>query len=235
MYLFATNLNNTTTYPLNSFLIKVFVWMGVGMLITAFVSILFSTSPYLILHLHTATGLTGLGYIVLFLPLLFVLLMSLGFSQLSYYTLIFLFFVYATLMGASLSFIFLLFKSQLIFSIFMISALMFGVISAVGYFTKTDLSNIRGILTMTLVGVILATLVNIVIKSNSLAYIISFLSVILFCGITAWDIQKLKDLKEEATHEEETKLGILGALTLYLDFINLFLSMLSLFEKRPKR
>jgi hypothetical protein len=93
------------------------------------------------------------------------------------------------------------------------------------------------IFVMALVGIIIASLINMFMKSNTLSYIISFISVIVFCGLTAWDIQKLKRLNDDAAVDEETKLklGILGALTLYLDFINLFLSLLRIFGNRRSR
>lgn len=208
--------------------------MGVGMLITAFVSFWFASSPSLIALLVTATGMTGLGYIVMFAPLGFVLLMSFGFERFSYYTLLMMFLVYAAIMGASISFIFLIYTTQSIFNIFVIAALMFGAMGIYGYSTKSDLTKTGSLLSMALVGIIIASLINMFMKSDTFSYIISFVSVIVFCGLTAWDIQKLKRMNQDAAVDEETKskLGILGALTLYLDFINLFLSLLRVFGSR---
>jgi FtsH-binding integral membrane protein len=222
------------TYSSDVFLNKVFIWMGVGMFITAAISYLFAITPALLSMLVTNTGMTGLGYFVMFAPIGFVLLMSFGFNRLSYFSLLMLFLIYAAMMGASLSFIFLIYTSASIFNIFVVAALMFGGMGAWGFATKTDLSKIGNILIMALVGIILASLLNLFMKSDALSYSISFISVIVFCGLTAWDIQKLKNLDENALNDPETKakLGILGALTLYLDFINLFLSLLRLFGNR---
>ena len=116
------------------------------------------------------------------------------------------------------------------------AAIMFGAMGVFGYFTKSDLTKIGNLFLMALVGIIIASLINMFMKSDSLSYIISFISVIVFCGLTAWDIQKLKLLNEATTvdNEAKSKMGILGALTLYLDFINLFLSLLRLFGNRKR-
>jgi FtsH-binding integral membrane protein len=139
-------------------------------------------------------------------------------------------------MGASLSFIFLIYTNESIFQTFLIAALMFGIMGIVGYTTKTDLTKMGNILFMALIGIIIGSLVNLFMKSDSLSYVISIIGVILFCGLTAWDIQKLKKLEEETRYELETrsKLGIFGALTLYLDFINLFLSLLRFTGNRKR-
>ncbi len=230
----ATLDNREMTSSFNTLLNKVFIWMGVGMFITAAISYLFAITPFLLSLLVNTTGMTPLGYVVMFAPIGFVLLMSFGFNRLSYFSLLILFLLYAAVMGASLSFIFLIYTSTSIFSIFIIAALMFGAMGVFGYFTKTDLTKMGSILVMALVGIIIASLVNMFMQSDALSYILSFISVIVFCGLTAWDIQKLKRLNENSTIDEETKskLGILGALTLYLDFINLFLSLLRLFGSR---
>ncbi|NOS93311.1 MAG: Bax inhibitor-1/YccA family protein [Cyclobacteriaceae bacterium] len=227
-------INQSTPYSFNAFLKNVFIWMGIGMAITAFVSYLFASNLSLLSYLITNTGISTIGYIVMFAPIGFVMLMSLGFNRLSYFTLMSLFLVYAAIMGASLSFIFLIYTSQSIFNIFIIATLMFGAMGVYGYSTKADLTKMSSLLLMALTGIIIASLINMFLKSDSFSYIISFVSVIVFCGLTAWDIQKLKRLNEDAAMDSETKskMGILGALTLYLDFINLFLSLLRLFGDR---
>jgi FtsH-binding integral membrane protein len=106
----------------------------------------------------------------------------------------------------------------------------------IGYFTKTDLTKIGNILMMILIGIVLASIVNLFLQSDSFTYFISFVSVVVFAGLTAFDIQKIKKLAEETQIDEgmKKKLGIIGALTLYLDFINLFLSLLHLLGNRKK-
>jgi uncharacterized protein len=234
MILSNTISHRRVAYSFDTLLNKVFMWMAVGMLITASASYAFANSPSMLSLLVTEDGMTGLGYVVMFAPLGFVLLMSFGFNRFSYMTLTVLFLVYAAIMGASLSFIFLIYTSQSIFNIFIVTASMFGAMGVYGYSTDSDLSKMGSIFMMALVGIIIASLINLFMKSNALSYLISFISVIVFCGLTAWDIQKLKRMNAEVgvDKESKSKLAILGALTLYLDFINLFLSLLRLFGNK---
>ena len=217
-----------------SFLSNVFAWMFAGLLMTSIVSYLFAANDNLLSLLYNESGRTMLGYIVLFAPIGFVLLMSLGINKFSYVTLIVLFMSYAALMGMSLSFIFMLYTSSSIFSTFAISAGMFGVMAIYGYTTKTDLTKMGNILMMALVGIIIASLVNFFLKSGMMSYIISLISVVIFTGLTAYDVQKLKRIGTGVEYGSEAagKLSIMGALSLYLDFINLFLAMLRLFGNR---
>lgn len=221
-------------HTFRAFLSGVFSWMGIGLALTAFIAYFVYATPSLLVLLVNQTGVTGLGYVIAFAPLGFVLLMSWGFNRLSYAVLVALFLLYAGIMGASLSFIFLIYTNGSIYSTFIAASVMFGGMGLIGYTTKTDLTKMGNILIMALVGIIVASLVNMFMQSDSLSYIISFISVIVFCGLTAWDIQKLKIISEDASYDTETKakLSILGALTLYLDFINLFLSLLRLFGNR---
>ena len=216
--------------PGKTFLSGVFEWMGLGLGITALVSWLFSSSPVLLSSLVTQTGLTGFGYVVMFAPLIFVLIMSIGFNKLSSAALTLLFLIYAGIMGISLSFIFLIYTDESIFKTFITAAAMYAGMGIIGYTTKTDLTKMGSFLIMALIGIIIASVVNVFLKSDTTSYVISFISVIVFCGLTAWDMQKLKKISVEESSDAEgrSKLGILGALTLYLDFINLFLSLLRL-------
>lgn len=219
-----------------SILKSVFAWMAIGLTLTSVISYLVYSTSSLLALLLTDTGITGFGYLIMFSPIVFVLLMSFGFKHLSYFSMVILYILYATIMGASLSFIFLIYTNESIFQTFLIAALMFGIMGIVGYTTKTDLTKMGNILFMALIGIIIGSLVNMFMKSDSLSYVISIIGVILFCGLTAWDIQKLKKLEEETRYELETrsKLGIFGALTLYLDFINLFLSLLRFTGNRKR-
>jgi uncharacterized protein len=219
-----------------SFLNKVFIWMSIGLGLTSFMSFLIASSPSLMSLFIDNQGMTGLGYTVAFAPIIFVLIMSLGFNKLSYFSLLALFIIYAAITGTSLSFIFLIYTSESIYSTFLISAAMFASMGLIGYLTKSDLTKAVNILLMGLIGIIIASLVNLLLHSDTLAYIISIVSVIVFCGLTAYDTQKLKMLSENTGIEdnEKDKLGILGALTLYLDFINIFLSMLRFFGKKRR-
>jgi FtsH-binding integral membrane protein len=137
-------------------------------------------------------------------------------------------------MGMSLSFILLAYTAGSVYTIFISTAAMFGVMALVGYTTKTDLTKLGSLLMMALIGIIIASLINYFVGSSGLSYIISFISVIVFTGLTAYDVQKLKDISAqvEAGTEATAKMSIMGALTLYLDFINLFLALLRLFGNR---
>lgn len=212
----------------------VFAWMSLGLFLTSLISYLVYSSPSLLFLLITETGVTGLGYIIMFSPIVFVLIMSFGFNRLSYVALAIIFLMYSIIMGASLSFIFLIYTQESIYTTFLSAALMFGFMAIMGYTTKTDLTKMGSILFMGLIGIIIASLINLFMRSDTLSFIISIISVIVFCGLTAWDIQKLKNMAADSISDSETKskMGILGALTLYLDFINLFLSLLRIFGKK---
>jgi uncharacterized protein len=218
-----------------TFLNQVFIWMGTGLAVTALIAYLFAyTESLLALLRNPMGGLTILGYIVMFAPIGFVMLMSFAFNRLSYSALVGLFLAYSALMGASLSFIFLIYTASSIYSTFAISALMFGGMGLFGYITKADLTKVGSILIMALWGIIIASLVNWFLHSSMMSIIISMITVVVFCGLTAYDVQKLKHLSETTGIDayNKNKLGIMGALTLYLDFINIFLSMLRLFGSR---
>jgi FtsH-binding integral membrane protein len=167
-------------------------------------------------------------------PLGLVLWMSMGFSKMSVQSLTLIFLLYSILMGLSLSFIFLAYTSASIAKTFLITSGMFGVMAFVGYTTKTDLSRFGSLMMMGLVGIIIASVVNFFLKSPMMDYIVSFIGVLVFTGLTAYDVQKLKRLGASALQQGDTlrKVTILGALTLYLDFINLFLFLLRFFGNR---
>jgi FtsH-binding integral membrane protein len=160
--------------------------------------------------------------------------MGMGFQRMNYTTLVVVFGIYSVLMGMSLSFLILIYTSASIFKTFLITSLMFGFMAFLGYTTKTDLTKMGSILMMALFGLIIASLVNFFMKSAAFDYFISFIGVIIFTGLTAYDVQKLKRIGSGVEYQgaEMAKLTILGALTLYLDFINLFLFLLRLFGDR---
>lgn len=219
-----------------TFIASVFSWMAAALVITSVVAYYFGNSMELISLLVNAEGrgLSGLGYVVMFAPLGFVLAMSLGYNKFSYPILLFLFLVYAGVMGASLSFIFLVYTTGSIFGTFLSAAGMFGLMAVVGYTTKTDLTKFGSIMMMGLFGIIIASIINWFLQSDSMGYIISCIGVLVFTGLTAYDVQKLKRIGAgvEFGIESTNKLVIMGALNLYLDFINLFLFLLRLFGSR---
>jgi len=217
-----------------TFLASVFSWMFAALTITSIVAYVFAHNDSLIGLLVNQTGLSGLGWVVMFAPIGFVFAMSLGFNKFSYPVILFLFLLYSAVMGASLSFIFLIYTASSLYGTFAAAAGMFGLMSVVGYTTKTDLTKFGSIMMMGLVGIIIASVINWFLQSDSMSYIISFIGVLVFTGLTAYDVQKLKRIGAgvELGNATTSKLVIMGALNLYLDFINLFLFLLRLFGGR---
>ncbi|RYY36614.1 MAG: Bax inhibitor-1/YccA family protein [Sphingobacteriaceae bacterium] len=218
------------------FIANVFMWMFVALGISAGLAWTFSHDETLIrLMVNFETGSrTALGTVIMFSPLAFILLMSFGINKLSYPVLMILFIAYAVLMGISLSFIFLAYTSSLITGVFITTSVVFGVMAIAGYTTQQDLTKFGSILTMLLVGIIVASVVNFFMKSSGLNQIISYVGVAVFVGLTAYDVQKLKRIGAGMEYGEAStkKMAIMGALTLYLDFINLFLMLLRVFGGR---
>jgi FtsH-binding integral membrane protein len=224
---------------LKNFMANVFAYMFMALGISALFAYLFSTNLYLLQYLVNplGTGLNMLGYIVLFAPLGFVLLMSFGFSKLSAPVLMGLFLVYSAINGISFGFILLNYTSGSILGCFLSASAMFGVMAFMGYTTKQDLTKFGRILIMGLIGIIIASLVNLFLGNSTMDYLISFLGVMIFTGLTAYDVQKLKNIGSGMQYAnvpatDVKKASILGALNLYLDFINLFLFLLRLFGGR---
>jgi uncharacterized protein len=219
-----------------TFMSSVFSWMFAALAITSVVAFYFGNSVDLItLLVDPMVGkMTGLGYLVMFAPLAFVLVMSFGFNKLSYPVLLFIFLLFSAVMGMSLSFIFLAYTASSIFGTFIAASGMFGIMAVVGYTTKTDLTKFGSIMMMGLVGIIIASLINMFMHSSQMDYIISFVGVLVFTGLTAYDVQKLKNIGAgiQFGTAAASKLVIMGALNLYLDFINLFLMLLRLFGNR---
>ncbi len=219
-----------------TFLSGVFMWMGLALSITAVVSWLFASSGSMMNMLYdTQTqSMKMAGWIVMLAPLGLVLWMSIGFQKLSASTLVLIFIAYSILMGMSLSFIFLMYTLPSIAKTFVITAAMFGFMGVLGYTTKTDLTKFGSIMMMGLVGLIIASVVNMFMQSDTMEYVISFIGVLVFTGLTAYDVQKLKRIGNTLSMNTEAarKVTIMGALTLYLDFINLFLFLLRFFGGR---
>lgn len=219
-----------------TFMSSVFSWMFAALAITSVVAYYFGNSVELLsLLINPEAGrLSGLGYVVMFSPFAFILVMSFGFNRISYPVLLFLFLLYSAVMGMSLSFVFLTYTASSIFSTFIATSAMFGTMAIIGYTTKTDLTKFGSIMMMGLIGIIIAGLVNMFMHSDTMSYIISFVGVLVFTGLTAYDVQKLKNIGTgvEMGTASTGKLVIMGALSLYLDFVNLFVMMLRLFGDR---
>lgn len=218
---------------------QVFAWMSGALMITALTSYLFGNISSLLSVLYridgdAIIGMTPIGWAVVFAPLALVMVMSFAFNKLSFPALVGVFMLYSAVNGMSLSTIFLRYEMSLIGVAFAITAGMFGVMAVMGFVTKADLSKFGSILFMGLIGIVIASLVNTFVGSSTLDYIISFVGVAVFTGLTAYDVQTLKNIATGNEYGEATmsKLAVMGALRLYLDFINLFLMILRLLGRR---
>lgn len=184
----------------------------------------------------TETGISPLFYVVVFAPLGLVLLMSFAFNRLSSVAMLGIYILYAALIGLSMGAIFLIYTIGSISSVFFITAVTFGIMALIGYTTKTDLTKMGSILMMALIGLIIASIVTMLIPGENpmITFGMNCLGVVIFCGLTAYDMQKLKNIGAEvsAGTEQASKMAIMGALALYLDFINLFMFLLRLFGDR---
>jgi len=210
------------------FISKVYGWMSLALLVTGLVAYLVSEVPGL------------MGFVVTNQPLFFVLIiaeiglvvwLSARITKMDIATAIAVFMAYSVLNGVTLSLIFLVYTASSIAITFFVTAGTFAVMSVYGYFTKTDLTRIGKIFTMLLIGLIIASLVNIFMRSPAMYWLITYLGVAIFVGLIAYDTQKIKNyfLDIEGKDKLVNKIAIIGALTLYLDFINLFLFLLRLF------
>lgn len=222
-----------------SFVSTVFMWMFAALGITAATAYLFGTNVNLMNLLMQVTPqgtakVSLLGWIVTFAPFVIVLVMSARINRMSVQRTVLWYVIYSILMGMSLSFIFWAYTTASIFKTFIITAGMFGVMAVVGYTTNTDLTKFGSFLIMALIGVIIATLVNFFMHSARLDYIISILGVLIFTGLTAFDVQKIKQIGNAGINDGDVmaKITIHAALTLYLDFLNLFLYLLRFFGNR---
>lgn len=214
---------------------KVYAWMSGALLITAFMSWWAITTPAFSQLLFPATGGINklLFYALIGGELGLVIWLSARIQQMTAEKASFLFVVYAILNGLTLSTIFMIYTPASIASTFFITAATFGIMSFYGYTTKKDLTSWGNLLFMALIGLVIATVVNMFLQSSMLYYLLNYVGVIVFVGLTAYDTQKIKRMANQIHSEEQAKKGaILGALTLYLDFINLFLYLLRLFGDR---
>lgn len=211
----------------NTLIRQVYAWMGGGLLITALMAMITLSSPVL-LNAIFSNRLIFYGLILGELALVFAI--SGAINKLSASTASSLFILYAALNGVTMSVIFAVYTAESIGSTFIITAATFGSMSAYGYFTKRDLTSWGSFLFMGLIGVVIASIVNIFTQSSAAAFIISAIGVLVFTGLAAYDTWKIKAMA--AAGAEGRKAAIFGALTLYLDFINLFLMLLRLLGNR---
>jgi FtsH-binding integral membrane protein len=214
---------------LRAYMLKVYNYMGSGLALTGLVALLVASSQTL---MQLIFG-TPLQWVVMLAPIGLVLLLSFRLQQMSLAGVQATFWVFAALMGASLASIFAVYTGVSIARTFFICAATFGAMSLYGYTTKRDLSGMGSFLMMGLFGLIIAGLVNIFLQSSMLHFVISAVGVLVFVGLTAYDTQKVKEMYFEADDDVlYGKKAIMAALTLYMDFINLFLMMLRFFGDR---
>ncbi len=214
---------------LRKYMLGVYNYMTAGVAITGLMAYVISTQPAL---MQTLFG-TGLSWVVMLAPLAFILVLSFGINKMSASTAQLTFWAFAAVMGVSLSTIFVAYTGTSIARVFFITSGAFAALSIYGYSTKRDLTGFGSFLIMGLFGIILASIVNLFLESSALQFMVSVLGVLIFAGLTAYDTQRIKSMYYEGDgHETMTKKSVMGALSLYLDFINMFLMLLHLFGNR---
>ena len=227
---------------LRAYMLKVYNYMATGILLTGIIALLTfkmsvvtdsSGSIVGLTQMGNAIYMSGLKWLVMLAPLGIVFYMSFGINKMSAAKAQTTFWIFAALMGLSLSSILLVYTGMSITRVFFICSATFGAMSIYGYTTKRDLTKLGSFLMMGLIGIIIASIVNIFMKSSMMYFVISILGVLIFVGLTAYDTQKIKNMYAASdTGELMGKKAVMGALTLYLDFINLFIMLLRLFGQR---
>lgn len=233
------NLNNFSDQTINvdssavsrSFVANVFSYMTLALVITGVAAYWFAASGNILALLQ---GSSLLMWGIMLAPIGMVLIMSFAFNRLSFGALMGLFLAYSLVNGISLSVIFLIYSSAAISKVFFITAGLFATMAAVGYTTKTDLTKLGSLLMMAVLGIVISSVVNYFLESAAFDYLISCIGVLVFTGLVAYDTQKVKRIGAGVEYGTAAagKLALMGALSLYLDFINLFLFMLRVFGGR---
>lgn len=227
---FASSVGSSTyDLGLRDYMAKVYNFMAIALAISGAVAFFTASSPQLMALLFGSP----LSIVVMLAPLGFVFFLGAKINSLSAQKAKTFLWIFAVLMGLSLSTIFIAYTSASIARIFFISSSMFGAMSIYGYTTKKDLTSMGSFLKMGLIGLIIAMVVNIFLRSSALDFAISAIGVLIFTGLTAYDTQNIKRLYYSTTDKETlSKMAVMGALRLYLDFVNLFIMMLRLFGDR---
>lgn len=223
----VAGISSTVAERQNTLVRQVYAWMGGGLAITAFFALLTVSSPTM-LKAIVGNRMVFYGLVIAELALVFIL--SGAVNRLSGAAATALFIGYSVLNGLTLSVIFVVYTSSSIASTFAVTAAMFGSMSIYGYMTRKDLTSWGSFLFMGLIGIVIASIVNIFMRSDAVSWVVSGIGVIVFTGLTAYDTWKIKELA--ATGESGRNAAIIGALTLYLDFINLFLMLLRILGGR---
>jgi hypothetical protein len=221
---------------LRNYMLRVYNYMAGGLAITGVVAYVIANTSLVNLFFQVGArgvSLTGLGYVGIFAPLAFVLALSFGVQRMSLGTVQAVFWGYAAVMGISITQILLLFTGESVARVFFITAATFLAMSLWGYTTKRDLAGFGSFLFMGLIGILIAGVVNIFLASSALQFAISVIGVLVFTGLTAWDTQRIKEMYWEGdTAVIAGKKAVMGALSLYLDFINLFMILMQLMGNR---
>lgn len=213
---------------LRNYMIGVYNNMGLGLLVSGVIAYIVGTSPSLTQMVFGGPQ----AYLFIFAPLVAVLALSFGIEKMSVNTARLAFYGFAAIMGISLSSIFITYQLGSIFQVFLITAVMFGGMSLYGYTTKKDLTSIGSFLIMGLWGLVIASIVNIFMQNSVMQLVIAAIGVVVFTGLTAYDTQKIKEIYYHTEGDTRAKAAIMGALNLYLDFINLMISLLQLLGQR---
>lgn len=212
-------------------MLRIYNYMGVGLVATGVIAMLVSSSPALMAAIFG----TPLRWVVMLAPLAFIMVLSFGIHRMSFATAQLVFWTYCGAMGLSLSSIFLVFTGASIALTFFVTATTFLAMSLYGYTTKADLSKMGTFLIMGVVGLVIASLVNIFMQSSALQFAISAIGVLVFTGLTAYDTQRLKEeYGEYYDRESSGKMALMGALSLYLNFVNLFQFLLYFLGQRDE-
>jgi FtsH-binding integral membrane protein len=223
------------------FFANVFLWMFVALSLSSLAAYYMASTPEMMSYLiNQETGKMGmLGWVAMLAPLGLVLLMSAGLNKLSFGALVGVFILYSVLTGVSLSFILLTYTGGSVLSCFLGATGIFGIMAVLGYTTDIDLSKFGPILMIGVVGLIIASVINMFIQSANFSLFMAFIGIAIFTALTAYDVQKLKRIGEgleangaQMLDADTKKLAIMGALSLYLDFLNIFIYLLRIFGDR---
>lgn len=216
---------------LRQHMLRVYNYMGLGLVLTGIVAFVVSSSPTLYVPIFS----TPLKWVVMLAPLAFVLLFSFKIQSMSAGAAQAMFWAFCAVMGLSLASVFLVFTGTSIARTFFIAATMFGATSLYGYTTRRDLTQFSSFLIMGLIGVVVASIVNLFLGSSALQFAISVIGIFVFIGLTAWDTQTIKEqYAENFGAEAQQKLAVFGAFSLYLNFINIFQLLLQLTGQREE-
>ena len=222
---------------LRAYMLKVYNYMASALALTGLAAYVTANTPAILQLLYTVQGNmiapTMLGYVAMFSPLAFVLALNFGINRMQASTVQMVFWAFAVVMGLSLSSILLTYTGASVAKTFFVTAAAFGSLSLYGYTTKKNLTGMGSFLIMGLFGLIIASIVNMFMQSGAMDFIISVVGVLIFAGLTAYDTQRIKLMYLESDHSETaSKKAVMGALSLYLDFINMFLFLLRFMGNR---